>query len=221
MSRTRRDRSGSVTTIFTDTPTAGFLVTIEGPNGAGKTSLTEALTARLAAAGASVHRTRQPSPTPLGDTVRASEREVKGRALACLVAGDRHHQASTEIIPRLQAGQTVICDRYIESSLVLQRFDGVDTEYLLAINSGIPRPALRIQLEASATILAERLGQRSIAPERRFERVIGPARELELYAQADRLLTDREQLKAHLFDTTSIGVDELAAIVADLVISRR
>ena len=163
-------------------------MTIDGPNGAGKTSLALAVAARLEAAGVPIHRTRQPSPTPLGDTVRAAEREVTGRALACLVAGDRHYQCDIEIIPQLRAGATVLCDRYIESSLVLQRFDGVELDYILEINRGIPRPGVRIQLVATPEVLTERLAQRTIAPERRFERGIGPARELELYAEADRLL---------------------------------
>lgn len=212
---------GSGLTIFIEPPATGLLVTIEGPNGSGKTSLSEALAAELEAAGRPVHRTRQPSPTSLGDTVRAAERDVRGRALACLVAGDRHHQAHTEIIPMLAQGRTVLCDRYIESSLVLQRFDGVDTDYILAINAGIPRPALRIRLTADPTALAERLAARSVAPERRFERGIGPARELELYAEADELLAEREQLDACVFDTTSTNAGELAVVVAELVLSRR
>lgn len=208
-------------TIFTDPPEAGLLVTIEGPNGSGKTSLALAVAGRLKAAGEAVHLTRQPSPSSLGDTVRAAERDVKGRALACLVAGDRHYQCDTEIIPRLRAGVTVLCDRYIESSLVLQRFDGVELNYILEINRGIPRPGLRIQLLATPEVLTERLAQRAIAPERRFERGIGPARELELYADADALLTEREQLPASLFDTTATNADGLGALVAELVLSRR
>jgi dTMP kinase len=198
-----------------------MLVTIEGPNGAGKTSLAAAVAAQLEAAGEAVHRTRQPSPTPLGDTVRAAERRVTGRALACLVAGDRHYQSEVEIIPKLGAGITVLCDRYIESSLVLQRFDGVELDYILAINNGIPRPGLRIQLSATPEVLTERLARRTIAPERRFERCIGPDRELELYADADELLTEREQLPASVFDTTSTEADGLGAIVAELILSRR
>ena len=144
-------------TIFIDPPARGLLVTIEGPNGAGKTSLATAVAARLEATGEPVHRTCQPSPSPLGDMVRAAERDVHGRALACLVAGDRHYQCETEILPRLRDGATVLCDRYIESSLVLQRFDSVELDYILAINRGIPRPGLRIQLLAAPEVLSERL----------------------------------------------------------------
>jgi dTMP kinase len=208
-------------TIFAEPPTAGLFVTIDGPNGAGKTSLAAAVAAELKASGQSVHTTRQPSPTSLGDTIRAAERDVKGRALACLVAGDRHHQADAEIIPKLREGAIVLCDRYVESSLVLQRFDGVETDYILAINAGIPRPQLRIRLLAQPETLAERLANRPLAPERRFERDMGPERELQLYAEADRVLTEREQLPATLFDTTSTDAPGLGAVAAELILSMR
>lgn len=208
-------------TLFIDPPASGLLVTVDGPNGAGKTSVAAAVAAKLSAAGETVHATRQPSPTPLGDMVRAAERDIAGRAFACLVAGDRQHQAETEIIQKLHEGAIVLCDRYIESSLVLQRLDGVDVDYILAINAGIPRPSLRIQLHARPEVLAARLAQRSPAPERRFERIGGPERELELYAEADNLLSEREQTPATTFDTSSTSAHELGAVVADLILSMR
>ncbi len=207
-------------TLFVDTPPRGLFVTIDGPNGAGKTSLAAAVAVQLRA-GETVHTTRQPSPTPLGDMVRASERDVTGRALACLVAGDRHHQAEVEIIPKLNTGAIVLCDRYIESSLVLQRLDGVEVDYILAINAGIPRPRLRIRLLARPEVLAARLAQRPSTPERRFERSGGPDRELELYAEADTLLTERENASATAFDTSTTSARELGAVVADLILSIR
>ncbi len=51
-------------------------------------------------------------------------------ALACLVAGDRHHHLASEVLPVLRAGKVVICDRYLPSSLVLQCIDGIDQDNL-------------------------------------------------------------------------------------------
>jgi dTMP kinase len=212
---------GSGVTIFAEPLPRGLFVTIDGPNGSGKTSLVAAVAAQLEAAGDAVHRTKQPSPTPLGDAVRAAERDVRGRALACLVAGDRQHQADTEIIPMLMNGATVLCDRYVESSLVLQRLDGVDIDYILAINAGIPRPALRIRLLAQPKVLAERLARRPTTPGRRFERTAGPERELQLYAEADELLTEREALPATVFDTTLTEAHGLGVVAAKMILSMR
>jgi dTMP kinase len=208
-------------TIFADAPPHGLLVTIDGPNGAGKTSLAAAVATRLEAAGETVYTTRQPSPTPLGDTVRAAESEVKGRALACLVAGDRHHQTENEIIPQLTNGAIVLCDRYVESSLVLQRLDDVEVDYILAINAGIPRPALRVRLLAQPRLLAERLAGRQFSPGRRFEGTVAPERELALYAEADELLAEREQLPATVFDTSSTDAQGLSVVAARHILSLR
>jgi dTMP kinase len=207
--------------VFGEMPGAGLLVTIDGPNGSGKTSLAAAVTLHLEALGEKVHSTRQPSPSTLGEEIRAAERTVSGRALACLVAGDRHHQAVTEIGPRLAEGTTVICDRYLESSLVLQRLDGVEIDYILAINAGIPRPSIRVRLLAEAQLLSDRLAERRPDPARRFERTGRPERELELYAQADRLLLERENLPATVIDTTHTDTDELGASVATMILEEK
>lgn len=207
--------------LFNTASAHGMLVTVDGPNGSGKTSLTHAIAAELQDAGERVHVTRQPSPTALGDTVRAAEQRVRGRALACLVAGDRHHQAVSEILPTLRGGLIVLCDRYVESSLVLQRLDDVEVEYILAINAGIPRPDLRIRLLASPEVLAQRLAQRSAGPERRFERTGGPERELALYAEADELLTQREHAPAQVYDTTSTQAGGLAKRAGRLILARK
>lgn len=189
--------------LFADTATApGLLVTVDGPNGSGKSTLIEAVVALLGAE-PRVHRTRQPSPTALGELIRAGEQEYHGRALACLIAGDRHHQLSSEILPSLQAGAIVLCDRYIESSLVLQRLDGVGSAEILELNRGILRPDVRIRLLAEPGILASRLAARPPDATRRFERLPGASeRELELYEQADRLLNSEHQLPATVYDTS-------------------
>ena len=68
--------------------------------------------------------------------IRASTDIYRGMALACLVAGDRHHHLATEIRPHQQAGDVVICDRYLPSSLVLQRMDDVGWDTIWQLNSG-------------------------------------------------------------------------------------
>lgn len=208
--------------LFASGPTApGLFVTFDGPNGAGKTSLVEAVAGRLRNFGRTVVMTRQPSPTELGDTVRGAEASVRGRALACLVAGDRHHQLATEIRPALGAGAIVLCDRYVESSLVLQRLDEVDVEFILAVNAGIVRPDLRIRLLAHSAILAQRLAQRAADPARRFESTFNaPARELTLYEAADELLTRVHNAPSVIYDTTATDVNGLSALVAARILER-
>jgi len=208
--------------LFADEPTSpGLFVTFDGPNGSGKTSLAKAVADHLRSTGRTLVMTAQPSPTELGDTVRAAEASVAGRGLACLVAGDRHHQIATEILPALRHGAVVLCDRYVESSLVLQRIDGVDIEFILAVNSGILRPDVRIRLRARIEVLYGRLAERPRDPGRRFESTPGaPARELELYAAADDLLAHDHGAPAEAFDTSDTHAAALGAQVAELITAR-
>jgi dTMP kinase len=199
----------------------GMLVTIDGPNGSGKTSLTEAVWEKLRKRGAPVHRTHQPSDSALGTFAREAEADLRGRGLACLVAADRHQQVDGEIERHLGAGEIVLCDRYIESSLVLQGIDGVAADFIVAINAGIARPDLRIRLRAEPATIEERLASRLADPARRFERTAGGERELELYEEADRLLAGRYGLSAHAFDTTHTDAGELGARVASLIEEER
>jgi dTMP kinase len=198
-------------TLFAETPTApGLFVTVDGPNGSGKSSLIEAVAEALEGE-LVVHRTCQPSPTELGRLIREGEREYRGRALACLIAGDRLAQLESEIIPRLQDGEIVLCDRYIESSLVLQRIDGLSISEILVLNAGITRPDLRIRLLANADILARRLEARTADLSRRFERMPDASqRELELYDDADRLLAGEHELAAIVYDTSATDAAGLA-----------
>ncbi len=57
-------------------------------------------------------------------------------------------------------GRTVICDRYLASTLVLQARDGVAVSYLLALNEGIDLPDLAVILTANPEIITARLDQR-------------------------------------------------------------
>jgi dTMP kinase len=212
-------RGGVTSQLFrTREPAAGLLVTIDGPNGSGKTSIAREIAQVLGASGQLVLSTQQPSSSPVGTMARTSEATLTGRALACLVAADRHHQLATEILPALRRGAIVVCDRYVESSLVLQRIDGVEPDFILSTNSGIERPDLRVRLLASEQALAGRLAKRELSPERRFEGMAGgPARELELYAEADKFLSEEHELPSLSLDTTSsVPVDQANFVIKQI-----
>ena len=109
----------------------GLFVSIDGPGGVGKSTLAATAARELTARGLQIHLTREPSPTPLGEIIRSGTGIYRGMALACLVAGDRHHHLSSEIRPHRDAGEIVLCDRYLPSSLVLQRIDGIDWQTIV------------------------------------------------------------------------------------------
>lgn len=102
----------------------GFFVTLEGPEGAGKTTQLARLEARLRAAGRAVTVTREPGGTPLGARVRevvldpAVDIEPLGEFL--LYSASRAQLVREVLRPALERGETVLCDRYADSSLAYQ-----------------------------------------------------------------------------------------------------
>jgi dTMP kinase len=146
----------------------GLLVSIDGPGGSGKSTVAALAMQGLADAGIAVRLTTEPSPTPLGKLIRSGTDEYSGMALACLVAGDRYHHLESEIRPALAAGEIVLCDRYVPSSLVLQRMDGLGWNLIMALNAGADRPGLAVILNGDPDVIGARLAARG--RHSRFER---------------------------------------------------
>ncbi len=164
----------------------GRFIVIEGPNGVGKTTVTASLAARFRRRGRPVHVTCEPSGTALGQLIRSAESYLSGRALALAVAADRHAHLEQEIMPALRAGHDVICDRYVPSSLVLQRLDGLSLAEIWSYNAHTLVPDLSVYLEEAAAVIASRLRERPALS--RLELEGSPARELALYQDAYRFL---------------------------------
>lgn len=192
-----------------------MFIAIDGPNGVGKSTLCEAVTSRLAALGHQVVSLRQPSRSPLGNFARSSEHKLFGLPLAALVVADRYLQVHTEIRPALERGDAVVLDRYVASTLVLQRLDGVDIDLLWAMNAQILVPDLVVILTADPTLIYERMADR-----RRLSRFEQQAQVAELevaYFQdaADLLAANGYPVMA--LDTSALTVDELTDAVLDRV----
>jgi dTMP kinase len=173
---------------------------------------------QLTAAGLACCATTEPSLTPLGDLIRAGTSTYRGMTLACLVAGDRHHHLAAEIRPRKSAGQIVICDRYLPSSLVLQRIDGVSWDVIWQLNAGADVPDLAVILNAGPAVLARRIAERG-GTHNRFETIPhGPQAEHDLYHDTAARL-GALGWPACLIDSTSRTPAEVAAIVTDRILT--
>jgi dTMP kinase len=161
----------------------GKLITVDGPGGVGKSTTVRATIQALRGAGHTVLAAAQPSETPFGRAVREAAQTMHGRALALAVAADRAHQLDVTIRPALARGDTVLLDRYLPSTLVLQRADGVPLDDLLAINGTANVPGLAVILLADPATILSRLASRGTR--HRFETTAADtARELDLYQQA-------------------------------------
>ena len=135
-----------------------MFVTFEGVDGSGKSTQAELLRATLAAKGRDVEATREPGGTPLGERIRElllDGDEMAPWAEAALFAAARAELARRVIAPALERGADVVCDRYVDSSLVYQG---------MARGLGIA-PVLELNLLATGNLL----------PERTFVLVVDPA----------------------------------------------
>jgi dTMP kinase len=162
-------------------------ITVDGPNGVGKTTLIHALANLLRASGNDVVVLRQPSDSDLGNFARNNEQRLTGMALAALVVADRYLQIDTAIKPNLAEGRIVLCDRYVASTLALQRLDGLPLDVLWDMNSQALVPDLSVLLIADPAIIEQRLDERG--RKSRFERMDGiAAREVAYFKEAFELL---------------------------------
>lgn len=146
----------------------GFFVAMDGPNGSGKSTLIEAVKDKIELLGYEVYVTREPTNTELGEFTRSFAEEHSGTSLACLVAADRYEHLENEIIPELKKGKLVITDRYVLSSLILQRMDGVSATFIMNLNADIIKPDLQLAVFVDSEVLQKRLAERSVLT--RFEK---------------------------------------------------
>lgn len=162
---------------------SGMFIAIEGPNGVGKTTIATLLATRLRErCDVPVHLTTEPSNTPLGRLLRSSEAVLTGRALALAIAADRYVHLDTEVVPLLDDGHHVISDRYVQSSLVLQRVDGLSVGEIWRYNAYVLPPTVTFYLQDEPEVIRERLTTR--AELSRLELTGSPGRELILYDEA-------------------------------------
>jgi dTMP kinase len=186
----------------------GLFIAVEGPHGSGKSTTVDALFALLAARATDHVATKEPTPTELGEFVRLASEWIRGPALAALIAADRWFHLETSIIPALTRGAIVISDRYTPSSLVLQTMDGVDLAYIVAVNRGMPAPALTVFLDCPVEILAERRSRRRGST--RFERDGSIIEEVALYQAVASELRRRSSRQAMIFDSSAGSPHQIA-----------
>jgi len=103
----------------------GLLITLEGPDGSGKTTQAEALVAYLRQKGLQVVMTREPGGTAISEQIRNILLDKRNQMMdnmteALLYAASRAQHVAEVIQPALEEGKIVVCDRFLDSSIVYQ-----------------------------------------------------------------------------------------------------
>ncbi|MGV9789040.1 dTMP kinase [Streptomyces sp. NPDC003435] len=194
---------------------SGFFLSVDGPSGVGKSTTLKELHALLDRRGTSARLTTEPPHDFLGDFTRAHAGQLHSLSLACLVAAARYRHIETTVEPALTAGDLLICDRYVPSSLVLQQLDGVPLDFLLDLNRLAPAPDLAVLLTASPGTIASRIAEAGVTHRFRADPT-GPAREVRLYEEVAAVLAAADT-KVLLIDTSDIPPSEVARRIADAI----
>ncbi|MGE8081878.1 dTMP kinase [Peribacillus loiseleuriae] len=103
----------------------GIFITFEGPEGAGKTTVLHKLGEVLTDAGYQVVITREPGGISISEQIREvilnkDNTVMDGRTEALLYAAARRQHLVEKVMPALDRGVIVLCDRFIDSSLAYQ-----------------------------------------------------------------------------------------------------
>lgn len=117
-----------------------MLITVEGIDGAGKTTLVEGLASVLSALGQDVVVLREPGGVPVAERIRGLVKDpalaIGARAEALLYAAARAQLVADELAPRLERGDWVLLDRFVDSSLAYQGAGrGLGVEVVREINA--------------------------------------------------------------------------------------
>ena len=113
----------------------GFFITLEGVEGAGKTTQIHRLADAL---GDPVLVTREPGGTPISEQIRdifLTASNMSATTELMLIAAARAEHVTERILPALESGQIVVCDRFSDATVAYQGFrKGVDLKLIEQVN---------------------------------------------------------------------------------------
>ncbi|QTU83174.1 dTMP kinase [Carnobacteriaceae bacterium zg-C25] len=145
----------------------GIFVTFEGPEGAGKTTLIQQLYPVLEKQiSRKIKLTREPGGNMIAETIRQvilnpAHTQMDSRTEALLYAASRRQHLVDNVIPALNDGEVILCDRFVDSSIAYQGYArGIGVDGVMDINhfatDGM-QPDITFYLDIDVTIGLERI----------------------------------------------------------------
>jgi dTMP kinase len=150
----------------------GKFITLEGGEGTGKSTQVDAVRAVLAAAGLDVVVTREPGGTPRAEKIRElllarSEEAMPESCELLLMFAARATHLHNLILPSLQRGAWVVCDRFTDASYAYQGHGrGQSLQHITQLEEWVQQglqPDLTLLLDAPVELGMQRARQRNLA----------------------------------------------------------
>ena len=146
-------------------------ITLEGGECSGKTTIIESLIKKLEELNIEYITTREPGGIRIAEDIRNIILDVKNTEMtpeceALLYAASRMQHLSQKVIPAIEAGKVVICDRFLDSSLVYQGYArGLGIDKVLTINSFALDylPGLTLFIDVTPDVALKRMSGRNKA----------------------------------------------------------
>lgn len=119
----------------------GLFITYEGNDGSGKTTISTKVYEKMKSLGYDVIYTREPGGIDIAEQIRGVILDPKNTAMdarteALLYAASRRQHLVEKVLPALEQGKIVLCDRFIDSSLAYQGVGrGIGIDEVLEINA--------------------------------------------------------------------------------------
>lgn len=144
----------------------GFFITLEGGDGSGKTTVLGRVAAYLQNRSIAYRITREPGGIEIAEKIRSiildpAHTAMDARTEALLYAASRSQHLAEVVEPALKEGLTVLCDRFVDSSLVYQgHARGLGIEEVWSINRfaiGSRMPDLTLYLDVDPEVGLSRI----------------------------------------------------------------
>lgn len=208
----------------------GYFITFEGVEGCGKTTQIRLLAERLIVHGFSTTLTREPGGCPIADKIRAilldaGNSDMSPLTELMLYAAARAQHVSDVIVPALNNGNIVLCDRFCDATVAYQSFGrGIDRDTIDMLNShacqGV-KPDLTVLIDCDPSVGLARA-------RRRIEASSGPREErfeLEEHPFHQRVRYGYQQLaseQSHRFIIIEgdDSIEDISTLIAVQVLAR-
>ena len=203
----------------------GSFIVFEGPDGSGKTTVCDIVCQKLKDKGFDIVHTREPGGIDIAEQIRAIILDPKNTAMdsrteALLYAASRRQHLIEKVLPAINDGKIVICERFVYSSLAYQgKARGIGYEGVKAINDFAIegcKPDITIYLDVDEKTGQSRINDRGNKDRLDAESIIFHHLVNEGYKEIISLFKDNVKIVDATKDIDAV-VDNSLAIILDYI----